>query len=415
VPVFFVQPFELPVTGGSAIFHDVPVIVLNVTDPRDGVGFIPGIIGMNLFNDRDLSVNMEPSNPYVRFSAPITAEWNINANGSWLPDANWKLGVPDGTDVPANFLGAITAARTVTVDQNYTIGSMKFDNANSYTIAGPGRLTFDTLGRPSKIDVVTGSHTISAPLTFGVNQTINTNAGTQLTLSGDHASPNANVAKTGAGTLRLSNARYESLTINGGNVQIIAGTGNTNTSKLGSLTITAGTLDITDAKLIANYSGPIPASDVRLDLLSGAIFSSLANASKAVGYATATELGLATFGGLPTDVDSILLRLTLKGDTNLSGNVNFDDLLSLAQAYGGTGKAWINGDSDYNGAVNFDDLLALAQNYGLSGLNGQSFDPNADFAADWALALSLVPEPASLSLLSIATIAMPRRRSLRYN
>lgn len=415
VPGFFVQRFELPVTGGSAIFQDVPVVVLNVTDPRDGVGFIPGIIGMNLFNDRDLSVNMQPSNPYVRFSAPYTAQWNVDGNGTWVPDSNWVLGVPDGIDVQANFLNKITAARTVTVDGNYTIGSMKFDNANSYTLTGSGRLTFGSLGRPSKIDVVTGSHTISARLTFDVNQTIHTNAGTQLTLSGDHASPDSNVKKTGAGTLRLSNARYESLTIEGGTVQILAGTGDANASKLEALMITAGALDITNAKLIANYSGPIPASEVRSDILSGAIFSSLASSSKAIGYGTATELGLASFGGLQTDADSILLRLTLKGDANLSGNVNFDDLLALAQNYGSSSAVWTRGDFDYNGVVTFDDLLALAQNYGGSASVDVAAQFGEAFAADWKLAQSLVPEPASLGLLSIAAFFAPRRRSQRYN
>ena len=39
---------------------------------------------------------------------------------------------------------------------------MTFDNANSYTLAGPGPLTIDNAGTAA-ISVLNGSHTISAP------------------------------------------------------------------------------------------------------------------------------------------------------------------------------------------------------------------------------------------------------------
>lgn len=414
-PGFFISQLELPVTGGSAIFTDVPVLVLNVTDPRDGIGFVPGIIGMNLFNDRDLSVNMQPSNPYVSFSAPITPQWNQNSNGTWLPDANWDLGVPDGTDVQANFLGAITAARTITVDGNYTIGSMKFDNLNAYTIAGNGRLTFEALGRPAKIDVVKGSHTVSAPLTLHSQTTVNVASGAALTLPGDHATATADVTKTGSGQLRLSNARYKSLTVNGGSVQIISGGGNGGTSKLTALSITGGTLDLTDSKLVLDYTGASPIAGIRADLAAGKITSSLLTSNKAIGYGEASVLSLSTFGGQTADATSLLLRMTLKGDTNLSGSVNFSDLLTLAQNYGASDRVWTQGDFDYNGTVNFADLLALAQNYGGSLAMDLTGTLSEAFAADWALALSLVPEPATLGGLAMCTVVLPRRRSRCYN
>lgn len=418
VPGFFVNQLELPVTGGSAIYQDVPVIVLNIADPRDGVGFVPGIIGMNLFNDRDLMVDMNPSNPHVRFSAPITPQWNKNADGVWLPDGNWDLGTPDGTDVPANFLGAITAARTVTVDGDYTIGSMKFDNANSYTLAGSGRLTFDALGRPSTIAVEQGAHTVASPLTFAAEMSINIATSSTLTLSGDHASPLASVTKSGAGQLRLSNARFESLAITGGSVQILANGGNASTSKLDSLTIAAGsTLDLTSSKLIIDYTGAIPPANVRLDIIAGRLTSSLMTPNKALGYAVTSDLGLTSFGGQSVDSTSVLVWLTFKGDTNLSGNVDFDDLLALAQNYGSTSSTWTKGDFDYNGATNFDDLLALAQNYGANGLSETQLDALGEsFASDWTLAMSLVPEPVSLSALAtIGTLVLPRRRVRRYH
>jgi hypothetical protein len=57
-------------------------------------------------------------------------------------------------------------------------------------------------------------------------------------------------------------------------------------------------------------------------------------------------------------------RLTLPGDANHDGTVNFADLLILAKNYGGAGKTWAQGDFNGDGVVNFADLLVLAKNYG---------------------------------------------------
>lgn len=58
----------------------------------------------------------------------------------------------------------------------------------------------------------------------------------------------------------------------------------------------------------------------------------------------------------------------LRGDVNHDKSVNFDDLLTLAQNYGQTGRTFSQGNVDYSpdGSVNFDDLLTLAQRYGVS-------------------------------------------------
>lgn len=102
------------------------------------------------------------------------------------------------------------------------------------------------------------------------------------------------------------------------------------------------------------------------------------------------------------------LKLTEYGDITLDQVVNFDDLLVLAQHYGtATGAGWANGSFDGNGAVSFDDLLLLAQHYGFGSLTLRP----SDFAADWTLARSLVPEPgilASLAALALALRTRPR-------
>lgn len=96
------------------------------------------------------------------------------------------------------------------------------------------------------------------------------------------------------------------------------------------------------------------------------------------------------------------------GDTNGDRNVNFDDLLTLAQNYESPGpRIWADGDFTADGVVGFDDLLLLAQHYdGAAGLSGDTLSDA--FVADFALARSLVPEPTG-ALLLLGAIRRRRR------
>ncbi len=75
-----------------------------------------------------------------------------------------------------------------------------------------------------------------------------------------------------------------------------------------------------------------------------------------------------TYGGTPMAADYTFGFFFLKADANHDRAVNFDDLLTLAQNYGQTGKTFSQGNIDYSadGLVGFDDLLLLAQRYGTS-------------------------------------------------
>lgn len=105
---------------------------------------------------------------------------------------------------------------------------------------------------------------------------------------------------------------------------------------------------------------------------------------------------------------NLIARGAYAGDANLSDSVDFDDLLILAQNYSSALGTWFTGDFDRDEVVGFDDLLALAQNYGLNALNTS---PN-DFAADWALARSIVPEPTSLMTVALLSLALRRDRRM---
>ena len=81
VPGFFVESFNLDTVGGTFTLNNVPVIVLDVPDPRDGINPVPAIVGTNLFSDRNLVINPEPGNAYLAISDIVTVVGDLNSDG----------------------------------------------------------------------------------------------------------------------------------------------------------------------------------------------------------------------------------------------------------------------------------------------------------------------------------------------
>lgn len=104
----------------------------------------------------------------------------------------------------------------------------------------------------------------------------------------------------------------------------------------------------------------------------------------------------------PVNVAYRLDPVRKPGDANDDTAVNFADLVILAQNYNHSGNVfWENGDFDYDRTVGFNDLVTLAQNY----------NSPASFEADFATALSLVPEPTTVgSALAVAVVVGSRTR-----
>jgi aspartyl protease len=102
VPGFFVESFSLDTVGGSFALTNVPVIVLDVPDPRDGINIVPAIIGTNLFADRNIVINPEPGNAYLAISDIVTLIGDLNSDGFVGIDdlnivlANWNQNVTEG-------------------------------------------------------------------------------------------------------------------------------------------------------------------------------------------------------------------------------------------------------------------------------------------------------------------------------
>jgi T5SS/PEP-CTERM-associated repeat protein len=349
--------------------------------------------------------------------------WGVDANGLASLASNWLGGVaPNAVGDRVAFTTMITADRTVAVDAPFTAGSIYFDDNNNYLVQGAGSITLDVATGDARIEVKNvhgaGQHTIAAPLTLNDNTFVDVAAGASLALTGQTtAAPGVTFTKTGLGPLSVRNVRAADLTIKEGRVSILNNGGPDGASAVNSLAIAASaSLDLTDNALVLDYATPPgPLLDVRSQIVSGAITSSTAAAdpSRAIGYGeSSTILGPAggTFVGQSVDDTAVLVRVTLKGDTNLDGAVDFNDLARLAQNYNITDRRriWTQGDFTYDGNVDFNDLAAMAQNYNTS-LPATVPGASAGFNEDFARAVASVPEP-SLSFIAVIACAFARRK-----
>jgi hypothetical protein len=382
-----------------------------------GAAYTSQIKGMNTGRD----VNGNPVLLVVDFSGnrldifQVEPTWTAATGGTWSSAGNWQIGlIANGASQNARF-GPSAAPQTIDLSDARTTKLLKLEGANAYTISGTGTLTLAApTGVAANISVTGGAtHTIAVPVTLGSDVNLRIDAGSTLVLSGQVNASGRGITKRGAGEARVKNLRAGAANVAEGELSLLpGGPANAGSGRVGTLAVQAGaTLDLTDKGVAVSSVTPYAdlLAAVTLGLNGGAwtgtgITSSTAaaNANSAVGLASNTDLGLTTFMDQPVQPADSLIRYTLKGDSDLNGAVNFDDLLRLAANYNLSGTSWSKGDTNYDGLTNFDDLLALAANYNQA-LTGS-------FAGDWALAQAAVPEPTTLLAVALAPLVLRRKR-----
>jgi hypothetical protein len=318
--------------------------------------------------------------------------WNIAGSGDWNVANNWSTAtIPNAVGAEADFFSALTAPHTIFTDAGVTVGTMRFNNTNTYVISGAGALTLQNTGTSSAlIDVQAGTHKFSLPITIASNTNFNVAGGANLVISNPvTVNSGKSITQTGtgsvtyqstvtvqsAGAIAFGNSSHMAgLALQGtSNASMTAHAGSTpNVLQIDSLSINpTSKLDLANNTLLTNTT---PAG-MRSLLQSGSIYTSMAAGNHAVGYNDA--------GG-----GQVRATYALSGDADLNGTVNLLDFNALAGAFSSTNRVWVNGDFNYDGVVNLLDLNAIATNY------GQTLSSQPALGA-------LVPEPTSLATLAL--------------
>jgi autotransporter-associated beta strand protein len=295
------------------------------------------------------------------------------------------------------FVGSGFGNAAVTLDQSAVLAFQ--------TAPGSSTINFGSLAGSSSTAGISPSSSGPAILTIGL---LNTNTSFNGFITGTNR-----VTKTGTGTLTLNGANTYT-----GTTTVLSGTlaYGSPTAYLpvlggsgGPPGFNPGGADIRGGRLVLKYAGNAsPAAQVKSILtngfnqspkfLNGLLRSISIPANRALGWRDDTANS------------EVHVAFTFYGDADLDFAVNFADLIRLAQNYNLSGKVWDDGDFNYDTFVNFADLIPLAQNYNSSLSSEELGLLTADFAADWAQAMSFVPEPGTISLLGLGAMSVLRRR-----
>lgn len=163
--------------------------------------------------------------------------WVLNGDGDWNTQANWSSNSVPNAAAAAALLdsdgGNITGPVTATLNVPVTLGRLTFGHSFPYTVAGTNALTFDYTGSGAAVNVQSGDHVISAPVTLADDVTASVATGASLELSNTLAGgSDDDLAKSGAGNLVLAGD------ISGFTGQTTIGAGTVTLARPGDYTLT---------------------------------------------------------------------------------------------------------------------------------------------------------------------------------
>jgi hypothetical protein len=403
-------------------------------------GYInPGTVGpfkaLNIEGQSNAGETIYLDNVNVNYT-PGPSQWVPNGLGDWNAAGNWASAtVPNAVDAEADFFGAISANHSVYTDVPVTVGTVNFNNANTYLVTGTGSLTLQASTGNAQVIVQQGTQELDLPTTIASNTVFNVSSGANLIVANPLTiNSGKSLSQTGAGTvtyqsiINVANAAsiafgnsthaYQ-LNLASGSTASVGGTGTV--LELDSLS-NSGTIDLKNNALIINYgNGTDPIATIKAELASGyaggawngvGINSSVAHTTSGsfgLGYADSADPG--NPAGLASGTIEIVY--TLLGDANLDGAVNGSDFAILATNFNKAVGGWDQGDFNYDGAANGADFASLAANFNkgttIALADVAAFD---SFAASNGL-LTSVPEPASVGLLLSGTMGFLGFRTRR--
>jgi hypothetical protein len=432
---FYEKPIMEPLAGGEVIVRDQST--RDLYRVRDGIAHRMNLRGATIVRDgQDWTIS------HV-FNVASTLDDQLMAYCRVVRDASAEhiALITDGTEV---LIGPRVSSSDTWQARQWDIGSSEGQN-NTFGFNSPGRVnSMGQILHPNASPLTSGNmtelHLWTPHLYWRTAGSGSWDDRTNFTVSIRPAYPHdVTLAPAVDATIAgpSVHTEIESLTLGGsaGNVRLNLASGVTFQTLEGVTVTTRGTL-AGDATLMGNLTVAaagtyaFDASDGPLDVLGHTLFdgtlrveltgaapplpgSTLEALTAYAVVGTPTAVNATPFAGLTFEpvvgVDSIelLVGALYAGDADLDADVDFADLLVLAQHYEQTSTTWLAGDFNADGSTDFADLLTLAQNYG-AGAPAPS--PSGRVESDSALARSLVPEPTVACVL-LAGAAMLMRRA----
>jgi autotransporter-associated beta strand protein len=276
-----------------------------------------GTYGASLFGDYQDAVRVSTYSGWINgILAP--SRWASDSAGLWTTAARWTGGVPNADNAWAVFGDVITQPRTVTVTGSVTVGTLRLDSAQPYTISGSGTLYLTATNAAAGIEVnreglagLQAAHTVACNLVLQSDLVVNQRSMGDLTISG-RISGARGLTKSGTRTLVLSNSNTFTggLTITAGTVRATAA----GALGAGAVTVKGGTLALVGATDLAF-------ANVATLTASATIY---AGASGGATARTMTLAGLTVPGGRTLTVagdSGCGLRISGAADLGLGGGV----------------------------------------------------------------------------------------------
>lgn len=340
-----------------------------------------------------------------------TTTWTANKIGDWSDAASWSIAAPNGIDDAASLAGAITSARTIYADKPVTLGTLRFNNPNTYVLTGTARLTMQVSEGSALIEAMAGVQKVNLPLTLASNTTLSVSPTATLVIADPVTiRPGITLTQTGGGAVSyLSTVR-------------VAG---------GASIAFAGDAHVTSLALASTSSAQAAESErgfVTVDHFAAAADASFDLGASAVAM---SDMSLADLRSMLADGTVMSGRVAALGDaaTVLSFDASalaapdIADPRFFSFTTGSIAVPAILGDVDLDGTVTPSDLEQVTTHLGEHAIGEAAWfigDMNLDGRTNLLdaeitqahMGMTIVPEPALISVAAGAAFGLRRRRNV---